>query len=65
VPEDIRRGINPIKVAAFLFGQRGVKFEEFLFTQEELQSQQQTEQAQQEQMMQQEVAAKAATQPTE
>ena len=65
VPEDIRRGINPIKVAAFLFGQRGVKFEEFLFSQEELQSQQQNEQAQQEQLMQQEVAAKAATQPTE
>lgn len=35
VPEDMRMDINPRKVSEFLFGQRGVRFEEFLYTQEE------------------------------
>ena len=65
VPEDIRQGINPIKVAAFLFGQRGVKFEEFMFTQAELQQRQAQAQAQEQNMMAAEAASKVAAQPTE
>lgn len=61
VPDDMRRGINPIKVAQFLFGQRNVKFEEFMFTAEEMQQQQQAEQQAQQQQQQHEVAQKAAT----
>lgn len=60
VPEDMRAAINPMKVAKFLFGQRNVKFEEFLFTEEEQQQRQAAAQEQQQQQQQHEVATKAA-----
>ena len=65
VPEDIRQGINPLKVAAFLFGQRGVKFEEFMFSQAEIQANQQANQKAEQDMMAAEAASKVAAQPTE
>ena len=63
VPEDMRASINPDKVARFLFGQRGVKFAEFMYTADERKAiqQQQSQQLQQEQAMAVEgEAAKAA-----
>lgn len=65
VPEDIRQGINPIKVAAFLFGQRGVKFEEFMFTQAEMQERQAQAQQEQTDLMAADAASKVAAQPDE
>lgn len=32
VPEDMRQDLNPRKVATFLFGQRGVRYEDFMYT---------------------------------
>lgn len=60
VPEDIRVAINPLKVAQFLFGQRGVKFNEFLYTKEEQAANQQAAQAQVQQEQQAGVQAEAA-----
>lgn len=65
MPEDIRQGINPIKVAAFLFGQRGVKFEEFMFTQAEMQERQAQAQQEQTDLMAADAASKVAAQPDE
>jgi hypothetical protein len=61
VPEDMRSGINPLKVAKFLFGQRNVKFEEFMYTAEEQKQMQQAQEQQVQQQQQHEVAQKAAT----
>lgn len=61
VPEDMRSGINPLKVAKFLFGQRNVKFEEFMYTADEQKQMQEAQQAQVQQQQQHEVAQKAAT----
>ncbi len=56
VPEDVRAAINPMKVAKFLFGQRNVKFEEFLYTKEEQEQMRAAQQQEQQQMQQHEVA---------
>jgi len=60
VPEDIRTAINPQKVASFLFGQRGVKFSEFLYTADEMAAMQQQRQEQAQQEQQAGVQAEAA-----
>lgn len=65
VPEDMRASINPSKVAAFLFGQRGVNFEEFLYTTAEMQERQQQAIKQEQQMMASQAAAQAAARPEE
>ena len=62
VPEDIRGVINPLKVAAYVFMQRGVDIQEFLYTQEEMQQMQEAAQQQQEQQQNHEAAARAAAQ---
>ncbi len=50
VPENVQSAMNPLKLAAFIFAQRGVKFGEFLYTKAE----QAAMQAQQQQELQQE-----------
>lgn len=60
IPESIRGVIDPKKVAKFLFGQRGVNFDEFLLSDEDLQAQQQQAQEAQQQQVQQAAAADAA-----
>jgi len=46
VPEELRGTINPQKLAEFVFGNRGVKTTDFLYTQAELQQQQAARQQQ-------------------
>jgi len=60
VPEEIRAGINPIKFASFVGTRRGVDYEKFLYTQDELNANRQAEMQQQQAMMAQQEAAKAA-----
>ena len=62
VPEDIRGVINPLKVAAYVFMQRGVDIQEFLFTQEELQQMREQQMQEQEQQQNHEAASRAAAQ---
>lgn len=59
VPEDMRAAINPMKVAKFLFGQRNVKFEDFLYTEDEMKQKQAQIQQQEQQLQNQEVAKQA------
>ena len=61
VPEDVRKVINPIKFAAFIFRNRGVESTEFLFTQEELQAQQEAQMEQERQMLQEQGMVNVAT----
>lgn len=62
VPEDIRGVINPLKVASFVFMQRGVDINEFMFTQAELEAQQQQREQQEMQQQNHEAASRAAAQ---
>jgi len=65
VPEDLRAAINPLKFAQFIFTNRGVDGQAFLFTPEEMQQQQQAAMEQQERLMEKQgevqVASKAAS----
>jgi hypothetical protein len=65
VPDEIRQAFNPLKFAQFIFRNRGVDSEDFLFTQEEMQANQQAQQREQEALMEKQgevqVATKAAS----
>jgi hypothetical protein len=65
VPQEIREAFNPLKFAAFIFRNRGVDAEDFLFTQDEMQANQQAKMAQEERLMEKQgevaVASKAAS----
>lgn len=61
VPEDMRRVINPLKVAQFIFQHRRVDFSEFLYTQAEMQQQRAQQQAELDAARQQETANQVAT----
>lgn len=62
VPDEIRGVINPLKVAAFVFMQRGVDINEFMFTQQELEERQAQAQKREQQQQNHEVAARSAAQ---
>jgi len=57
VPEEIRRTINPLAFASFVFTNRGVKLKEFLFTEDQMKANQQAEMAQQKALMDQQATA--------
>ena len=65
VPEQLRAAINPVKFAGFIFRNRGVDGQDFLFTQEEYQQNQQAALQQQERLMEKQgevqIASKAVT----
>lgn len=65
VPQEIRAAFNPLKFAAFIFRNRGVEAEDFLFTQQEMQANQEAQLAEEERLMQTQgevaVASKAAS----
>lgn len=65
VPQEIREAFNPLKFAAFIFRNRGVDAEDFLFTQDEMAANQQAQMAQEERLMEKQgevaVASKAAS----
>ena len=60
VPEEIRGVINPLKVAAYVFMQRGVDIQEFMFTEQELEQRRQAEEAAQQEQINHQAAAQAA-----
>lgn len=62
VPDDIRGSINPRKVASFVFMQRGVDIEEFMYTEQEMQQMQEQAQQQEREQQNHEVASRAAAQ---
>ena len=66
VPEEVRKAFNPLKFAAFIFRNRGVDTEDFLFSEDEMKANNQAEQEQQAAMMEKQgevaVASKAAAQ---
>ena len=62
VPEDIRGVINPLKVASFVFMQRGVDINEFMFTEQELEQRRQQQEQREQQQQNHEVAARSAAQ---
>lgn len=51
VPESIVAVINPVRIATFLFGQRGLNFDEFKYTEEEKAAIQQQQMQQQQQQV--------------
>lgn len=65
VPQEIRAAFNPLKFAAFIFRNRGVEAEDFLFTQEEMTANRQAQMAEEERLMEKQgevaVASKAAS----
>jgi hypothetical protein len=65
VPEEIRGTINPLKFASFIFRNRGVEAEDFLYTQGEMEANAERKQKQEEQLMEKQgevaVASKAAS----
>lgn len=63
VPEQLQGAMNPLKVATFLFQQRGVKLEEFMYTEAEITANQQQQQQAETDLINKEAAAKAATMP--
>ncbi|WFG40835.1 head-tail adaptor [Paracoccus phage ParKuw1] len=65
VPQEIRQAFNPLKFASFIFRNRGVEAEDFLFTQDEMKANQEAAMQQEERLMQKQgevaVATKAAS----
>lgn len=65
VPQELRSAINPIKFAGYIFRNRGVDGDDFLFTQEEYQANQEAAMQQEERLMEKQgevaVASKAAS----
>ena len=51
VPEEIRAVINPLLFATFIFTNRGVKLEQFLYTKEQVQANRDAEMKQQQELM--------------
>ena len=65
VPQELRSAINPIKFAGYIFRNRGVDGDDFLFTQEEYSANQEAAMQQEERLMEKQgevaVASKAAS----
>lgn len=65
VPQEIRAAFNPLKFATFIFRNRGVSAEDFLFTQDEMSANRDAQLAEEERLMQTQgevqVASKAAS----
>jgi len=60
VPEDLRKGINPLKFLRFVFRQRDVDPDDFLHTEQEMQAMREQEMQQQQQLMQEQGAVDVA-----
>jgi len=60
VPEDIRAAINPQKFASFIFANHNVKWQEFLYTPDEMRANQQAAMQQQQQLADMQSNAKVA-----
>lgn len=61
VPQEIRAAIHPLKFAAYIFGNRGVEAQAFLYTPEEFQANQRAEEEQQQRLMEKEGEVQAAS----
>lgn len=58
VPEELRGTINPLKFASFIFNNHAVKFQEFQYTEQEMQANNDAAMAQQQQMLEMQAGAK-------